>query len=143
MPRYRAAITCSKSWPSISTVRQPKDCQRAAGFSCEGHADARGESLTEGSCGHVETRKDGHVRVPLKARIDGVESQQLLLREVSAQSRCRIKADRTVSLRQDKAITVRVLWIGGVDVHHVEIQGRKDLGCGHGTTKVTGAGVMD
>jgi hypothetical protein len=61
--------------------------------------------------------------VALETRIYGVEGEQFLPGKIAASGQGRIKSNRRMALRHDKAVALRPVWLVGPDIEHMEIEG--------------------
>ena len=70
-----------------------------------------GNPLPERARRHIDTRREVHIRVPLQTSVDMTQRQKFIHGKEAAVSKCRIETGCHVSLREDKAVTIRIVRI--------------------------------
>ena len=110
-----------------------------------GHADRRGNALSEWSGGGFDTgrvpdfRMSGRFRMQLPEALDLVESQARCAGEIEQ----RIDQHRAMAGRQHEAVTVRPGRIGGIELEHLREQHGRHIGGPHRQTGVARLGLLD
>ena len=112
-------------------------------LSGQSHADCGGDALAQRAGGHVDALDMTHVGMAGVMALDGAEELQILLREEAAQGQHRVQSRRAVAFGQHKAVAVRILRVGRVDLHDVEVQRREDVHRGEAAADMAGRGGMN
>src|SRR2546427_572422 len=80
-----------------------------------GHSGGDGKPVAQRSSGHIDTR-DFMRHVAAEIRTVLVMRKELLGREEAPLRKCGVKAGSRVAFAEDKAITSRAFWRGGIDI---------------------------
>ena len=102
------------------------------------HADRRGDALTERARGHIDAGNVLHLDVAGHVAVDAAEHVQLLDREEAAQRQHRVQCRGAVALGHDETVTVGVLWVLGIDLHHVKIKIGQHVQTAHRSARMSG-----
>ena len=95
------------------------------------HADRDGDALTERTRRRIHAGALLHVRMPLQDAMQLTEMVKLLASEIAAFAQRAIERGSRVTLRQHKAVAVRILVVLGVNaLHDVKIQRNERFRCG-------------
>ena len=95
------------------------------------HADRDGDALTERTRRRIHAGALLHVRMPLQDAVQLTEMVKLLASEIAAFAQRAIERGSRVTLRQHKAVAVRILVVLGVNaLHDVKIQRNERFRCG-------------
>ena len=92
------------------------------------HAHGGREPLPEAARRHIDARRAVHIAVAREVGVRTVEGVQPVEPEIAPERQRRVERRAAVPLGEDEAVAVGLLRVRRVDVHHVEIEHREDLG---------------
>ena len=86
------------------------------------HTYCCGDSLSQRTTRHINTRDMFHIRMSLQIRSKMTKCLQIFFREISSLSQCRVKSRCCMSFGEYKTVSVCFLRIFRVNVHFLKIQ---------------------
>ena len=108
----------------------------------QSHAHSGGDALAQGAGGHIHALDVAHLGMAGHFTLNGAEQLQILHGEKALQSQVGIERGGTVPLGQHEAVPVGVPGIGGINPHHMTVQGGNDVHGGQGAADVAGGRVV-